>query len=174
MHRSTYWIIFKVMDWREQEKGHWMVEEEYCGMMDNVLVCSKWGGGLLFSLPMWRERKTRGMGQWEASYGQARMEGAVCVGVEPSVRLASLSVTSYLGQPDRHITDAKTHTHTYTHTSRSWSSVSYWHYQAAKAARRRDAPHNVSQFDRRPGSSTLRLAGWLCSKNTAFITLMHW
>lgn len=43
------------------------------------------------------------------------MEVADCVGVEPSVRLVGPSVSSYLGQPDSHVTEAKAHTHADTH-----------------------------------------------------------
>lgn len=55
----------------------------------------------------------RGRGQWEARYGQARMEAADCVGVEPGVSLVSQSVSSYLGQPLSYVIGEIIHTHTH-------------------------------------------------------------
>lgn len=62
----------------------------------------------MFSLPGENERERETERKREGRYAQARMEVADCVGVEPGVRLASPSVSSHLGRPDRHVTDAKT------------------------------------------------------------------
>lgn len=124
---------------------------------DDALIGGELSGAFVLSARA-KQEKTGGREKWEAIYGHAGMEAADCVGVEPGVRLASPSVSSYLGQPDSRVTDANTHTHKGMRTSPS--TVSYWQYRAAKAARRRDAPRTVSQFDRRPGTSALRLAGW--------------
>ncbi len=72
--------------------------------------------GVFCSLRPCEVREMRGTGKWEARYEQAGMEVADCVGVEPGMGLASPSVSSYLGQPDSHVTDAKTHTHTHIRT----------------------------------------------------------
>lgn len=106
--------------------------------------------------------------------------GKVRTGGDESGRLRGSGARREAGEPvcqaltwvsqTSHVTDTQTHTHMRTSLSRS--TVSYWHYRAEKAARRRDAPHSVSQFDRRPGSSTLRLAGWLagCAAGTQLLS----
>lgn len=121
-------------------------------------------------------KKIRGTGLWEARYGQARMEVADCVGVEPSTALVSPSVSSYLGQPEDHVTDAKeTDTHLKTCTILCLDLLCL-----TSTTRQRNLPdggmhHTLSvNLIEGPGSGTVRLADWLGCWNTAFITLMHW
>lgn len=93
-----------------------------------------------------RHRKM-GCKVWKGENGNGRKAGLpFCQLRPPTVGCSAASQT-------------QTHTHKDKPTSLSWSTLSHWHNQAVKAARRRDAPHTVSQFDRRPGSSTPKLAG---------------
>lgn len=133
-----------------------MDTEPYCGVMDGPLICiKKRRGGFCFHHPC-EVRETEREWEMKGRYGRARMEVADCGGVEPAVSLASPSAT-WVSRTAASRTQQ--HTNILTCTLLSPATVSYWHYQAAKCTRRKDAAHTVSQLDRRPGSSTRRLAG---------------
>ena len=151
---------------REREDGGWT--ESHIGVTEDVLICSERGGGFC-SLCRGKMRETER--KWEGRYAQARMEVADCVGVEPGVRLASPSVSSYLGQPDSHVTQRhKKITQRHAHFFRLHPS---------------DLIGTTGRRERTEGGTCCTLSGsvmeglaaarrgWLCCCNTAFITLMH-